>query len=137
MKYRMTAIGLVLFTGLLLFSCSKDNGGDGNNNSGGNNNGGSAGGGTTTTPGPLFTSVRSIIQTNCAVSGCHTGTAAQNGINFSVDNTIVAQKERIKVRAVDQAGTASQMPAPPNPTLSSANQQAITTWIAAGGRITD
>ena len=134
MKQTITAFGLAFTLGLLVFSCTKEHGDDTNN---GGNNGGNTGGGTVTNPGPLFTAVRSIVQTNCAVSGCHTGTNAQNGINFSIDNTIVAQKDRIKVRAVDQAGTASQMPAPPNATLSAANQKAITDWITAGGRITD
>lgn len=123
---------LVLCCCLVFASCSKDNGGNTNN---GNNNGGNNGGNTT--PGPLFTSVRAIVQTNCAVSGCHSGSNPQNGINFSSDATIVAQKDRIKVRAVDQAGTANQMPPPPASALSAANQTAITNWIAAGGRLTD
>lgn len=132
MKRLSLFLSTAFCVGLMLFSCSKDNGG--NNNNGGNNGGN---GGGTTTPGPLFTSVRSIVQTNCAVSGCHTGANAQNGINFSNDNTIVAQKDRIKVRAVDQAGTTSQMPPPPAAPLSTTNRTAITNWITAGGRITD
>jgi len=89
------------------------------------------------TAGPLFLAVRSIIQTNCAISGCHTGVNAQNGINFSENCTIVAQKDRIKVRAVDQAGTGQQMPPPPNPPLSAADRQKITDWVNAGGDFTD
>ena len=106
---------------VLIFSCKKDNGEDGNNNP---------------TPGPLFTSVRTIVQTNCAISGCHTGSNAQNGINFSADNTIVAQKDRIKLRAVDQAGTPAQMP-PSGPPLPVADRQKITDWVNAGGKLTD
>jgi uncharacterized membrane protein len=132
MTKKISAIAFSLFACVLFAACSKDSG-DNNN---GNNNGGNNGGGGTN-PGPLFTAARSIVQTNCAVSGCHTGSSAQSGINFSNDNTIVAQKDRIKVRAVDQAGTANQMPPPPRAALSTANQQAITNWIAAGGRITD
>ena len=119
----------------LIFSCTKDNGGTSTGT--GNNNGGSTGGGTTTNPGPLFIAVRSVLQANCAVSGCHTGTNAQNGINFSVDNTIVAQKDRIKVRAVDNAGTANQMPPPPAAPLPAADRQKITDWVNAGGKLTD
>lgn len=123
-KNLVCSVALVSF--ILLLSCSKSSG-DGTGN----------GGGGTVTPGPLFISTRSIIQTNCAVSGCHTGTNAQNGINFSNDNTIVAQKARIKVRAVDQAGTANQMPPPPQAPLSASEQQKITDWINAGGAITN
>jgi uncharacterized membrane protein len=128
MKRLSLFLGTAFCASLLFLSCSKDNGG--NNNNGGN-------GGGTTNAGPLFTSVRSIVQTNCAVSGCHTGSSAQNGINFSNDNTIVAQKDRIKLRAVDQAGTATQMPPPPRAALSATDRTAITNWVSAGGRLTD
>lgn len=114
----------------LLISCSKSN------ESGNNDNGGGSGGGTTT-PGPLFTAVKNMMQMNCAVSGCHVGSAPTGGHDFSMDNTIVAQKARIKVRAVDQAGTANQMPQPPRPALSTADQQKITDWINAGGLLTN
>lgn len=90
-----------------------------------------------TTPGPLFTAVKSVMQTQCAVSGCHASPNPQSGINLADDNTIVAQKTRIKVRAVDNAGTASQMPTPPRAALSAADRKKITDWIDAGGRITD
>ena len=89
------------------------------------------------TAGPLFTAVKSIVQTNCAVSGCHDAQTAQNGINFSIECTIVEQGASIKARAVDQAGTATQMPQPPRAALSVADRQKITDWIAAGGRFTN
>lgn len=119
---------------LLFASCSKDNGGSNNGNGSGSGNGGGTGG---TTPGALFTAVKSMMASNCAVSGCHAGSSPASGLNFSNDNTIVAQKDRIKVRAVDQAGTANQMPQPPNQPLSAADQKKITDWITAGGRLTD
>lgn len=84
--------------------------------------------------GPLFTAVKNIIQTNCAVSGCHNGTQAPN---FTVDCNIVANASLIKTRAVDQAGTPNQMPQPPRAPLSSADQNAITAWVNAGGKYTD
>jgi uncharacterized membrane protein len=119
-------LGLAAFSSLLILSCSKKNGDDN--------------GGTTppanNTSGPLFTAVKTMMQTSCAISGCHAGSNAQNGINFSVDNTIVAQKTRIKVRAVDQAGTSTQMP-PSGQPLPLADRQKITDWINAGGRTTD
>jgi hypothetical protein len=49
--------------------------------------------------GPLFTAVRSIIQTNCAVAGCHNGSQSPN---FTIDCNIAANAGRIKLRAVDQ-----------------------------------
>jgi len=124
-------ITTLLIGTLILFSCSKSSDGDSTNNPG------TTPGACSGTPGALFTSVSSIVQTNCALSGCHTGSNAQNGINFSDNCTIVAQKDRIKVRAVDQAGTASQMPLPPRAPLSAADRQKITDWIAAGGKLTD
>ena len=113
---------MAIISSIFVFSCTRDNGEDDT---------------TTTTPGPLFTAVRSVVQTNCAVAGCHTGASPQNGINFSNDNTIVSQKDRIKVRAVDEANTPNRMPPPPNPPLPVTERQKIIDWINAGGRITD
>ncbi len=128
MKRNFFIAGFIAFGSLLLVSCSKDNGSATNN---------PGGGGGTIAPGPLFLSVRTVVQTNCALSGCHTGANPAGDHNFSSDNTIVAQKLRIKVRAVDQAGTATQMPPPPRAPLSAADQKKITDWIAAGGVITN
>lgn len=89
------------------------------------------------TPGTLFLAVRSVLQANCAVSGCHVGSSAQSGLDLSNNCVIVAQKAQIKLRAVDNAGTSSQMPAPPLPPLSLSDRQKILDWINAGGRITD
>lgn len=89
--------------------------------------------GCTGQAGPLFVAVKAVLQTNCAISGCHSGPNPQNGINFTLDCTIVFLKDRIKVRAVDNAGTPAQMPPPPNPPLSVADRDKITAWITAGG----
>ncbi len=89
------------------------------------------------TPGPLFNAVKNVLAANCALSGCHTGAGAQNGINFSDNCTIVAQGANIRNRAVNQAGTANQMPPPPAAALSLADRQKITDWLNAGGRLTD
>src|ERR1043165_6915515 len=119
MKRRNVLILVTLVT-LLIVSCTKRNG-----------EGSSTGG---TTRGPLFTAVQTIARTNCAVTGCHTTPNPQNGVNFSDDNTIVAEKNNIKLRAVDQAGTVNQMPQPPRPALSTSDRQKIVDWINAGGR---
>lgn len=92
---------------------------------------------TATPAGPLYDAVRNILQVSCAVGGCHDQYTQQAGINFNNNCDIVAQKDRIKFRAVDQAGTANQMPQPPNPALSVADRQAITNWVNAGGRYSD
>jgi len=92
---------------------------------------------TATSPGTLFAPVKSIISANCAISGCHSGATPTGGLDFTQDCIIVANAARIKVRAVDQANTGNQMPQPPNPALSAANQQAITNWVNAGGRYSD
>ena len=126
-RYSFISVTLAFFA---IVSCSKS-GGDGG---GGGSN---CSGNTATNAGSLFTAVRTIVRNNCATNGCHTCPTPQNSINFSDDNTIVAQKNRIKVRAVDDAGTPNQMPPPPLSPLPAADRQKIVDWINAGGRITD
>jgi hypothetical protein len=82
------------------------------------------------TAGTLFTSVKAIMLTNCALVGCHAGATPQNAIDLSSDCTIVSQSARIKARAVD--GNPSIMPA--TGSLSTADKQKITDWINAGGQ---
>jgi hypothetical protein len=87
-----------------------------------------------TPPGTLFSAVKTIINTNCTLAGCHSGAAPAGGINFTQDCQIVANAARIKVRAVDNFGTVNQMPPPPSAGLSQADRNAITNWVAAGGQ---
>jgi len=82
-----------------------------------------------------FAAVRLILQNNCALSGCHSGSSPQGGLNFTQDCTIVGAWDRIKARAVD--GNPSFMPPPPNPQLTAAEKQKILDWIAAGHRYVD
>lgn len=84
--------------------------------------------------GPNFTAVKNLILATCAVSGCHNGAQAPN---YTVDCNIVAFADLIKTRAVDQAGTAEQMPQPPRAPLNQADKDKITAWINAGKRFTD
>lgn len=86
-----------------------------------------------TNPGAMFSAVKAILAANCALSGCHSGAAPQNGIDFSQNCQIVANSARIKARAVDNFGSGQQMPPPPSAGLSAADKTAITTWVAAGG----
>jgi hypothetical protein len=86
------------------------------------------------TAGAKFTAVKTMMQANCAVSGCHNGTQSPN---FTDDCTIVANADLIKFRAVDQAGTSNQMPQPPRAPLTQADQDKITAWFSAGHHFTD
>lgn len=81
--------------------------------------------------GPLFLSVKALLAANCAVPGCHIGPSPQNGLDFTVDCTIVGQGLRIKARAVDS--NPSQMP-PTGPPLSASDKQKIIDWLNAGGK---
>jgi uncharacterized membrane protein len=81
------------------------------------------------TAGPLFTAVKTLMQANC--QSCHNNTIANGGMNWTVDCNIVANKDRIKVRAVD-LGTM-----PPTGALAQGDKDKITAWINAGGRFTD
>ncbi len=82
-----------------------------------------------------FSAVRSVLQANCALSGCHSGASPTGGLDFTQDCTIVGAWDRIKARAID--ANPSIMPPPPNAPLSNADKQKILDWIAAGHRFTD
>ena len=123
-KISVTKLSLVLVAGVLLFSCSKGDSGDDAP--------------PTTppatcsgTPGPLFNAVKSVIQANC--ESCHNNSIANGGMNWTSNCNIVANKTRIKVRAVDNNPT----PMPPTGALAQADKDKITAWINAGGRLTD
>lgn len=85
------------------------------------------------TAGPLFSAVRNIISGTCAVSGCHSGSAPTGNINFTNECNIVLQSARIKARAIDAAGSGTQMPPPPAASLSQSDRNKISEWISAGG----
>jgi hypothetical protein len=78
--------------------------------------------------GPLFTQVKAVLQANCV--SCHGGATPTAGINFTEDCVIVAQKNRVKARAVDFNPSVM----PPTGAISAADRQKITDWINAGGR---
>jgi hypothetical protein len=80
-----------------------------------------------TTAGPLFSAVKTLIQNNCAISGCHGD--VQSPI-FTDQCTIVANSALIKLRAVD--GNPSPMPA--SGLLPASERQKIIDWVNAGGQ---
>ena len=73
--------------------------------------------------------VQRIILSKCAVSGCHNSISSQAGIDFQITSNIDVYRNRIKARAIDAAGTGSQMPQPPSPALSKAEKKIILDWL--------
>lgn len=85
----------------------------------------------TTAAGPLFTAVRTLIQNNCALAGCHGDVQAP--IFLSSPCVIVSNATLIKARAVDGNPT----PMPPTGLLPPSERQKIADWVAAGGQYTN
>jgi hypothetical protein len=81
------------------------------------------------TAGTNFTAVKAVLQTNCAIPGCHV--SGGQSPNWTDDCTIVRNADRIKARAVDAAGTLNQMP-PTGSALPQADRDKINAWITAG-----
>ncbi len=75
--------------------------------------------------GAKFTDVKNLIATKCQV--CHSNSNANGGMNFQVECNIIANKTRIKVRAVDEGTMPQTGP------LTQAEKDIISTWITAGG----
>src|ERR1051326_5895336 len=120
MKKR-SLITLIVLSLFLIVSCTRRHGED------------PITGGPTPTGGPLFSAVRTVLRANCALSGCHLSPNPQNGVDFTDDNTIVAEQNMIRAKAVIQINTPNQMPPPPRSPLSAADRQKIIDWINAGG----
>lgn len=81
--------------------------------------------------GPLFLAVKNVLQNNC--SSCHNASNPNGGMNWDVDCNIVANKDRIKERAVNANPSAM----PPTGLLPASERTKINNWINAGGRFTD
>jgi len=82
-----------------------------------------------TTKGPLWTAVRNLITSRCALSGCHAGPAPTGGLDFTSDCVVLGAKDNIKLHAVDLG----DMPEG-GPMLSESDKKKIKDWIAAGGQ---
>jgi hypothetical protein len=78
------------------------------------------------TAGMLFTTVKNLVAARC--QSCHNNTIANGGMNFQVECNIVIHKDRIKVRAVDEATMPLTGPLP------QAEKDIISNWINAGGK---
>ncbi len=81
----------------------------------------------TAAAGPFFSQVKTLIQNNCAISGCHAGVQSPD---FRVDCNIVDNRFLIQQRAVFGIPT----PMPPTGLLPASERQKITDWINAGGQ---
>jgi hypothetical protein len=81
--------------------------------------------------GPKYNLVKQLVTGYCGP--CHLNNAMDGGMNFDADSRIVANKDRIKARAVD--GNPSFMPQ--GGQLTTIDKQKITDWINAGGRTSD
>jgi hypothetical protein len=79
--------------------------------------------------GPKYAAVKQLILGYCAP--CHLNGGMDGGKNFDTDASIVASKDRIKIRGVD--GIPSFMPPAPNSPLTAVDKQKIVDWINAGG----
>lgn len=72
--------------------------------------------------------VSHIIGTNCAISGCHV--AGAQVPDLSDYNKVFAQKDRIKVRAIDE----QSMPPLTQPRLASCDHQKLAAWLGKGAQ---
>jgi uncharacterized membrane protein len=79
------------------------------------------------TPGPLFTSVKAIIDAQCV--SCHQSGGQASFAPFTNNCNIVSQSANIRTRAVVQGNM------PPGGSLSQADKDKINTWVAAGGKL--
>lgn len=74
----------------------------------------------------IFAEIRTLVQTNCATSGCHDGTQAPN---FTNDGNIIGQAGRIRART-----SARSMPPSGNGTLSNDQIANIVCWVNDGAQ---
>lgn len=84
---------------------------------------------STATPGTLFKEVKTLLANNCV--SCHNPNGQMPNVDFRDNCVIQTKAAQIKERAVD-LGTM-----PPSGPLSKADKDKITTWVAAGGKVTD
>jgi uncharacterized membrane protein len=83
------------------------------------------------TPGPKFLAVKAVINSSCAISGCHVSPTDAGGHSFETDENIIAHGAHIYETAVVLGNM------PPKGPLSPLDKAKISDWISAGGRLTD
>lgn len=141
--YTVAAFTLVGFA----LSCKHeipDPGTAGGGGTGGGGTGGGTGGGQTCSPDTAYfqQQVLPILQSNCAVSGCHDAISRQNGVQLTDYNKIITTGD---VRAgnpnnseiwekINESDPSDRMPPPPRPALSQAQKDIIRKWILQGAK---
>jgi len=81
------------------------------------------------TAGAFFASVKNLIAAKC--QSCHNNTLVNGGMNFQSECNIITNKDRIKVRAVDEGTMPQTGP------LTQSEKNIITDWINGGGGYTN
>jgi hypothetical protein len=74
--------------------------------------------------------IKTIIDANCATSGCHDNATKQNGFDFSIYSTVQGQATngRIMARAIEGNPT----PMPPSGKLPQSQLDSLKCWIEKG-----
>ncbi|NOT49774.1 MAG: hypothetical protein HOP10_00680 [Chitinophagaceae bacterium] len=88
--------------------------------------------------GPKYAAVKQLISGGGGggyCGPCHLGAGNSGNVNFNTDASIVAQWDRIKIRAVDNLPT--QMPELPNAMLTPPDKQKIVDWVNAGHQVSN
>jgi hypothetical protein len=80
--------------------------------------------------GPKFIALKTLIQSRCSGTGCHTNGQTKKGYNFDTDCKIVTSWNGINGSCI--TGNLARMPIAPQPNLTAAEKQVITDWINAG-----
>lgn len=76
--------------------------------------------------------IKPIVDTKCAISGCHVGTAGIPDYRTYAGFKDRAEAGRVKIRAID--ANATPMPPDPKNALTDQQKQLITCWISNGYR---
>ena len=80
----------------------------------------------TAAAGPQYAAVKTLLQSQCAGSGCHTNGGSSGGYNFDTDCNIISAYSKIQSAAVTNGNM------PPSGPLSATDKQTITNWINGG-----
>jgi hypothetical protein len=108
----MKKIFVILFSTVILYSCSKDSGGGGGNN-------------CASVPKSFSADVNPIVQNFCNTAGCHNA-GSTNGPG-QITNYTEVFNNRVAIRAAIQSGTMPQ-----GSTLTTAQKNSFLCWIDSG-----
>lgn len=113
--FKVMVSGLVLCLGVLT-AC-----GSSSSSSGGSGSG--SGSGTTTTAGAEYTATfKSIIDTNCATSGCHGAGSSRDFSTF----------DKVKAQRTNMAAAINSGSMPPSPKWSTSDKSSLASYLTTG-----